>query len=283
MRKLRALMEVIKFEHTIFALPFALAAVLLLAQRPPSAEKILLIVLAVVFARTAGMAFNRWIDYEIDRKNPRTRRWAHIRGEISLEAVKLTAVLSAAAFVVVAALINNLALLLSPIVVFLLWFYPYAKRITHAPHAVLGLVYFLIPVAVDVALNERISPLSLLLGGAMAAWVFGFDVLYSLQDYEFDRRHGVKSLAVKLGKERAIKAARLAHLITFLLLLAVGFLHPKMGPLYFVGLLLLAAFLVYEHRLVKPNDLSKLNKAFFTVNGWISVVYFLVVLVDYLV
>ncbi len=282
MKKVKALLDVIKFEHTIFALPFALASLLLLVEKPPSAEKVLLIILALIFARTAGMAFNRWLDYEIDKRNPRTKNWPHIRGEISLEAVKLTAILSSAAFIVVSALINNLALLLSPFVIFLLWFYPLAKRITYAPHAILGLVYFLIPLAVDVAVNEKISLLAVVLGGAMATWVFGFDILYSLQDYEFDKKHGVKSLAVKLGKEKAIKVARLAHLITLLLLLAVGLLHPKMGTVYFIGLLLLASFLIYEHSLVKPNDLSKLNKAFFTVNGWVSVVFFLVVLLDYI-
>lgn len=282
MRKVKALLEVIKFEHTIFALPFALSSLLLLVNKPPSPTKVVLIILALIFARTAGMAFNRWLDFDIDQKNPRTKNWAHIRGEISLETVKLTAIFSSAAFIVTAALINNLALLLSPIVIFLLWFYPLAKRITYSPHAVLGLVYFLIPVAVDVAVNERISLLALVLGFAMASWVFGFDILYALQDYEFDKKHGVKSLPVKLGIENAIKVARLSHLLTFLSLLSVGFLHPKMGTIYFLGVLLLALFLIYEHSLIKPNDLSKLNKAFFTVNGWISVVYFLVVLLDYL-
>ena len=282
MRKVKALLDVIKFEHTIFALPFALASLLLLINKPPSPTKVFLIVLALIFARTAGMAFNRWLDYDIDKKNPRTKNWAHIKGEISLEAVKLTAIFSSAAFILTSALINTLAFILSPIVIFLLWFYPLAKRITYTPHAVLAVVYFLIPVAVDVAVNERVSPIALLLGLAMASWVFGFDILYALQDYEFDKKHGVKSLPVKLGIAKSIKVARLAHLITLLSLLLVGYLHPKMGLIYFLGLLLLAAFLVYEHSLVKPTDLSKINKAFFTVNGWISVIYLLVVFLDYL-
>ena len=182
----------------------------------------------------------------------------------------------------VSALINTLAFILSPVVVFLLWFYPLAKRITHFPHLVLGVVYFLIPVAVDIAVNGRVSLLAVVLGLAMATWVAGFDILYALQDYEFDKRHGVKSLPVKLGIEGAIRVARMLHLLTFIFLLLVGVLHPKMGVIYFVGLLLLAAFLLYEHRLVKPNDLSKVNKAFFTVNGWVSVLYFLIVLLDYI-
>jgi len=267
MQKVKALADTIKFEHTIFALPFALASLLLLVDHIPPLSKIVLIILALVLARTAGMAFNRWLDYEIDKKNPRTRNWAHIRGEIPLEWVKLLAVFSSAAFIVVSALINTLAFILSPVVVFLLWFYPLAKRITHFPHLVLGVVYFLIPVAVDIAVNGRVSLLAVVLGLAMATWVAGFDILYALQDYEFDKRHGVKSLPVKLGIGGAIRVARMLHLLTFIFLLLVGALHPKMGVIYFVGLLLLAVFLYYEHRLVKPNDLSKVNKAFFLHAG----------------
>ncbi len=282
LKKTKALLESIKFEHTIFALPFALASLLILVEKIPPLSKVLLIVLALVFARTAGMAFNRWIDYEIDKKNPRTRNWAHIRGEIPLEWLKILAVFSSAAFILVSALINNLAFLLSPVVVFFLWFYPFAKRITYFPHLVLGTVYFLIPLAVDIAVNERVSLPAIVLGLAMATWVIGFDILYSLQDYEFDKTHGVKSLAVKLGKAGAIRVARFMHVITFISLAVLGFIVPKLGVIYFLGLLLLGGFLVYEHSLIKPNDLSKLNRAFFTVNGWVSVVFFLVVLVDYI-
>jgi len=282
MERLRALADAIKLEHTIFALPFALAGVLLLVEKPPSLRELILVVLAVVLARTAGMAFNRWLDYDIDRQNPRTQNWAHIRGELPLGWLKVLALLSSAAFIGVAYLLGKLAFTLSPLVVFLLWFYPLAKRITYFPHLVLGLVYFLIPVAVDVALNQRISPLAVVLGLAMATWVAGFDILYALQDYEFDRTHGVKSLPVRLGIENSLRVARFLHLLTFLFLLLVGYLHPKMGVIYFAGLTAIAGFLVYEHSLIKPDDLSKINKAFFTVNGWISVLFFLIVLLDYL-
>jgi 4-hydroxybenzoate polyprenyltransferase len=282
MERLRALADAIKLEHTIFALPFALAGVLLLVEKPPSLWELILIVLAVVLARTAGMAFNRWLDYDIDRQNPRTQNWAHIRGELPLGWLKVLALLSSVAFIGVAYLLGKLAFTLSPLVVFLLWFYPLAKRITYFPHLVLGLVYFLIPVAVDVALNQRISPLAVVLGLAMATWVAGFDILYALQDYEFDRTHGVKSLPVRLGIENSLRVARFLHLLTFLFLLLVGYLHPKMGVIYFAGLTAIAGFLVYEHSLIKPDDLSKINKAFFTVNGWISVLFFLIVLLDYL-
>ncbi|RTZ68970.1 MAG: 4-hydroxybenzoate octaprenyltransferase [Aquificaceae bacterium] len=282
MQKIRALADAIKLEHTIFALPFALASLLLLVEKLPSPREFFLIILAVFFARTAGMAFNRWLDYDIDKKNPRTQNWAHIKGELPLGWLKILALLSSLAFIGVSYLLGKLAFILSPIVVFLLWFYPLAKRVTYFPHFVLGIVYFLIPIAVDVALNQRISPLAVVLGLAMATWVAGFDILYALQDYEFDKTHGVKSLPVKLGIENSLRVARFLHFLTFLFLLSVGYLHPKMGVIYFAGLTAIAGFLVYEHSLIKPNDLSKINKAFFTVNGWVSVVYFLIVLTDYL-
>nr|WP_164930826.1 UbiA-like polyprenyltransferase [Aquifex aeolicus] len=281
MKKVRAYAELVKFEHTIFALPFALASVLLLAEEFPSLWKIFWILVALVSARTVGMAFNRLIDEPYDRLNPRTKNWPLVKGEVSKEEVRKIILVGSILFVFASLMLNFLAFLLSPVVLFLLWFYPQAKRITYYPHLVLGLVYFLIPVAVDVALNERISLTAVILGIAMAFWVAGFDVLYALQDYEFDKEVGLKSIPVKYGVEKAIKIARLFHSITFVSLLILGFTHKELGFIYFLGLFLIAGFLVYEHSLIKPWDLSKINKAFFTVNGWISVIFFIVVLIDY--
>ena len=283
MGKLKAYAELVKFEHTIFALPFALASVLILYERFPSLWKIFWIVVALVSARTAGMAFNRLIDEPYDRLNPRTKNWPLVRGEVSKEEVKRLIIISSAVFVFASLMLNWLAFLLSPVVIFLLWFYPQAKRLTYYPHFVLGLVYFLIPVAVDIALNERVSLEALVLGVAMGSWVAGFDILYALQDYEFDKSVGLKSIPVKFGIEKAIKIARFSHLITFFSLLVLGLLDQRLGFIYFTGLILIALFLVYEHSLIKPNDLSKINKAFFTVNGWISVAFFFVVLLDVLI
>ncbi|NPB07581.1 MAG: UbiA family prenyltransferase [Aquificae bacterium] len=283
MGKLKAYAELVKFEHTIFALPFALASLLLLVERLPAPEEVFWIILALVSARTAGMALNRLIDEPYDRLNPRTRNWPLVRGEVTRKETLAIALVSSLVFVFSAYMLNFLAFLLSPVVLGLLWFYPQAKRLTHYPHLVLGLVYFLIPVAVDVALNERVSLTALFLGTAMAFWVAGFDVLYALQDYEFDRKVGLKSIPVKYGIGRAIKVARLFHLITFFSLLLLGLMHEKLGFLYFAGLSVIALFLVYEHSLIKPHDLSKINKAFFTVNGWISVLFFVVVLLDFIV
>ncbi|WP_457601428.1 UbiA-like polyprenyltransferase [Hydrogenivirga sp.] len=281
MDKLRHYAELVKFEHTIFALPFALASVLLLTEEFPSFWKLLWILVALVSARTLGMAFNRLIDEPYDRMNPRSKSWPLVSGALSREDVKKLILLSGGIFLLSTLLINFLAFLLSPIVVILLWLYPYSKRFTHYPHLVLGAVYFLIPVAVDVALNAEVSGKALLLGVAMASWVSGFDILYSLQDYEFDREHGLKSIPVKFGIEKALRFARVFHSVTFLSLFLLGLSDGRLGVIYMIGLFLLAGFLLYEHRLIKPYDLSKVNKAFFTVNGYVSVVFFLTVLLDY--
>jgi len=283
MGKLKAYAELVKFEHTIFALPFGLASLLLLVEGLPSPAKVFWIILALVSARTAGMALNRLIDEPYDRLNPRTKNWPLVRGEVTRKETVAIAFVSSAVFIFSAYMLNLLAFLLSPVVLLLLWFYPQAKRITHYPHLVLGLVYFLIPVAVDVALNERISLIALLLGIAMAFWVAGFDVLYALQDYEFDKEVGLKSIPVKYGIEKAIRIARFFHVITFISLLLLGFIHEKLGFIYYAGLMLIALFLFYEHSLIKPHDLSKINKAFFTVNGWISVLFFGIVFIDFIV
>ncbi|EDP74540.1 UbiA-like polyprenyltransferase [Hydrogenivirga sp. 128-5-R1-1] len=282
MGKLRDYAELVKFEHTIFALPFALASVLILVEDFPSLWKLLWIVVALVSARTLGMAFNRLIDEPYDRMNPRSKNWPLVSGALSREDVKRLIILSSGVFVLSTLLINFLAFLLSPVVILLLWLYPYSKRFTYFPHFVLGLVYFLIPVAVDIALNAEVSGEAILLGLAMASWVSGFDILYALQDYEFDREHGLKSVPVRFGIENSLKFARVLHMITFLSLLTLGFVDDKMGVVYTLGLLLLAGFLLYEHRLIKPEDLSKIDKAFFTVNGYVSIVFFLTVLLDYL-
>ena len=278
--RLKSYAELVKFEHTIFALPFALASILILVYETPSARKVIWILTALISARTAGMALNRLIDREYDARNPRTKSWVHVRGDVSVKEIWGIIILSSAVFIFSVYMINTLALILSPIVIALLVLYPYAKRFTYFPHLFLALVYLLIPVAVDVALNERISLLSAVLGIAMATWVAGFDALYALQDYEFDRSQGLKSVAVKLGKEGAIKFARGMHIMTLTSLIAVGVMSERLGIIYFLGLIPITLFLIYEHRLVKPDDLSKLNKAFFTVNGYVSIAFLLVVLAD---
>ncbi len=282
MEKFRHYAELVKFEHTVFALPFALASVLILTERFPSLWKLLWIIIALVSARTLGMAFNRLIDEPYDRLNPRSQSWPLVSGALSREDVRNLILLSSGIFLLSTLLINFLAFLLAPLVILLLWLYPYSKRFTHFPHFVLGLVYFLIPVAVDVALNAHVSGKALLLGLGMASWVSGFDILYALQDYEFDREQGLKSIPVKFGIERSLRFARALHSVTLLSLLSLGFADSRLGFIYFLGLFIMACFLFYEHSLIKPDDLSKINRAFFTVNGYVSIAFFLTVLVDYI-
>ncbi len=278
--KLRLYADLLKFEHTIFALPFGLASLLILYKNFPSWSKIFYILVALVAARTLGMALNRLIDKPFDEKNPRTRIWPHASGLVKDWEIKAIILISGGIFIWSCYKINTLALYLSPVVIFLLWFYPFSKRITYFPHLVLGAVYFLIPVAIDVALNETISLLAVCLGIAMASWVSGFDILYSLQDYEFDKKVGLKSIPVKFGIARALKFARFLHLLTFFSLIITGIFYFKTTWIYYVGLILISLFLAYEHSLIKENDLSKINKAFFTTNGFISIIFFLVVLLN---
>ncbi len=280
MQRIKNYAELVKFEHTIFALPFALASLVLLYETFPTFWKVLWILIALISARTAGMALNRLIDLPFDRENPRTKDWVHVSGRVSRVDILLLIALSSFIFILSTYFINLYALLLSPVVLFLLWLYPYSKRFTYFPHLFLGTVYFLIPLGVDVALNERISFVALFLGTAMAFWVAGFDVLYSLQDYEFDRSMGLKSIPTRFGVGKALIISRLFHVITFLSLLSVGFLSSKAGSVYMIGLFILASFLFYEHYLVRKSNLSNINKAFFTVNGFISILFFFVVALD---
>lgn len=273
-------LELTKFEHTIFALPFALASLVILYKDFPSLGKLFWVLVAFVSARTAGMSLNRLIDLPIDRLNPRTKDWVHARGEVSEKDIKKLAFISSGVFMLASLMINLYAFLLSPLVLFLLWLYPYAKRITYYPHFVLGIIYFLVPLAIDIAFNESISMNAILLGLAMGFWVAGFDILYALQDYSFDKEHGLKSIPVKFGIEASLIISRFLHTLTFLLLLLLLFRVDFLGLLYLLGLFAIGGFLYYEHSLIKPYDLSKINKAFFTVNGYISIAFFFVVLID---
>ncbi len=278
--RLKLYSELLKLEHTIFALPFGLASLLILYKKFPSWKKILYILLALIFARTLGMALNRLIDKPFDEKNPRTSIWPHAKGLVKDAEIKAIILLSAGLFVFCCYKINFLAFLLSPVVILSLFIYPFAKRFTYFPHFFLGLVYFLIPVAIDVALNEKISLNALFLGIAMACWVSGFDILYSLQDLEFDKKIGLKSIPVRFGIKNSLRIARFLHLTTFFSLILTGYFYPKTTWIYFVGLCLIAFFLAYEHSLIKENDLSKINKAFFTTNGFISIIFFLIIVVN---
>ncbi len=277
--KLKLYAQLVKFEHTIFALPFVLAAVFIVEKGLPPVEKLLWVLIAAVSGRTAGMAFNRFFDLPFDRLNPRTKNWVSVTGAVKAGEILVLAVISSAVLIFSAYKLNKLAFYLSPVAILLLTIYPLGKRFTNFVHLILGAVYFIIPVAVSVALKGEIEISTVFLGLGMAFWVAGFDIFYALQDVEFDRKAGVHSIPARFGIKKAILFARVFHLLTFVFLVLTGY-FAGLGYIYYAGLMILTGFLIYEHTLIKEDDLSKINVAFFTVNGYISIMYMIVVVLD---
>src|SRR5215469_13096294 len=282
LHNLRITLEMIKWEHSIFALPFALCGAMLAAGGWPSVHQLLWIIVAMVAARSAAMAFNRWADAAIDAANPRTSARALPAGHLSPAFVVSFVVVSSAVFVLAASQLNRLSLLLSPVALAVLLLYSYTKRVTRWSHLVLGFALGIAPSAAWIAVQGSLDPRILLLTAAVTFWVGGFDVLYACQDYDFDRQAGLHSIPRFLGIRAALWIARGFHavMVAFLIALLVFF---GLGKLAFVGVAVVALLLLYEHSLVHPTDLSKLNAAFFTMNGVISVVFFIFVAADLLV
>lgn len=282
-RQTRIILEMIKFEHTVFMLPFALMATVLAARGhwPLFWHKLPWVLVAMVGARSAAMAFNRIVDARWDALNPRTAQRALPAGLLTVPQVIVFTVIAAALLIGAAAMLNPLALALSPVALVLALGYSYTKRFTPFSHFFLGLALSVAPVGAWIAVTGRIDPPALWLGAAVVCWLFGFDTLYAMQDTEFDRAHGLHSLPAWLGHARALLCSRLAHAIMVALLVMTG-LSAHLGLIYFVGVALVAALVAWEQSLVKPDDLSKLNVAFFTLNGYISVGLFLLTLGDVL-
>jgi len=271
----------IKWEHSIFALPFALCGAMLAAGGFPSVHQLLWIIVAMVAARSAAMAFNRWADAAIDAANPRTSTRALPAGHLSPTFVVAFVVVSSGVFVLAASQLNRLTLLLSPVALVVLLLYSYTKRVTRWSHLVLGFALGIAPAAAWIAVRGSLDPRILLLTAAVTFWVGGFDVLYACQDYEFDQQAGLHSVPRFIGIRGALRVARGFHLLMvgFLVALLLAF---GMGKLALLGVLVVILLLLYEHSLVKADDLSKLNAAFFTMNGVVSVVFFLFVAADLL-
>jgi 4-hydroxybenzoate polyprenyltransferase len=278
---LRLTLEMIKWEHSVFALPFALCGAMLAAGGLPSAHQLIWIVIAMVAARSAAMAFNRLADASLDAANPRTHARALPAGHLTPAFVTAFVVVSSAVFVVAASQLNRLALWLSPIALAVLLLYSYTKRFTRWSHLVLGFALGMAPAAAWIAVRGSLDLRILLLTAAVTFWVGGFDVLYACQDLDFDRQTGLHSIPRYLGIRRALWVARGFHLVMVGLLAAVLIVFA-MGKLAVCGVLLVILLLLYEHSLVKPEDLSKLNAAFFTMNGVISVLFFFFVAGDLL-
>jgi len=279
---LRVTLEMIKWEHSVFALPFALCGAMLAAGGIPSAHQLIWIVVAMVAARSAAMAFNRLADAAIDAANPRTRTRALPAGQLTPFQVGMFILVSSAIFVIAAGQLNRVALWLSPIALAVLLLYSYTKRFTRWSHLVLGFALGIAPAAAWIAVRGTLDPRILFLTAAVTFWVGGFDVLYACQDFDFDRSNGLHSIPRYLGIQRALWVARLFHIIMLGLLIALLWSFG-LGKLAGAGVAVVAALLIYEHSLVSPDDLSKLNAAFFTMNGVISVLFFFFVAGDLLV
>jgi len=269
----------IKISHSVFALPFALAALFLASRGLPPALLLFKVVLAVVAARTMAMSFNRWADAEIDARNPRTRGRAIPAAILPRAAAAFATLAAAGAFVGAAAWINGLALRLSPVVIAVLLGYSYTKRFTEFSHLFLGLALGLSPLGAWVAARGEIGLLPAVLGAAVLFWTAGFDIIYACQDIDFDRTEGLRSIPARWGAAGGLWVARTFHLLTVGLLIAVGVLAAA-GWFYAGGVALVAGLLIYEHSLVKPQDLSRVNQAFFLVNGMVSLAFFGSVVLD---
>jgi 4-hydroxybenzoate polyprenyltransferase len=271
-RNIRTTLEMIKIEHTLFALPFALLGAILAARGIPEGRQLLWITIAMVGARSAAMAFNRIADRELDARNPRTRQRAIPAGTLTVSFVWVFTVLSATVFLVSAAMLNKLALLLSPIALASLLLYSYTKRWTSFSHLVLGWCLSIAPTGAWIAVRGTIdSPVPLLLSLLVLLWTAGFDVLYACQDYDFDRKAGLRSIPERLGITGALWMSRLFHAQAFATLVAL-YLVTHLGPLALLGVIATGALLVYQHTLVRAGDLRRLNAAFFTTNAFVSVI-----------
>jgi 4-hydroxybenzoate polyprenyltransferase len=281
LRNLYVTLEMIKWEHSVFALPFALCGAMLAAGGMPSGHSLLWIVVAMISARSAAMAFNRLADASMDAANPRTQTRALPAGTLTPSFVATFVIGSCAIFVLAAWQLNRLAFALSPIALLILLLYSYTKRFTRWSHLVLGLALGIAPAGAWIAVRGSLDSRILLLTAAVTFWVGGFDVLYSCQDCEFDQQYGLHSIPRYTGIGTALWIARIFHVLMLILLLSFV-LAFSLGKLALVGVGVVTLLLAYEHSLVSAEDLSKLNAAFFTMNGVISVVFFFFVAGDLL-
>jgi len=281
LKNLRTTLEMIKWEHSIFALPFALCGAMLAAGGLPTLRQLLWIIVAMIAARSAAMSFNRLADASIDAANPRTHTRALPAGELTQSFVRNFTALSSAVFVLAAWQLNHLAFLLSPVALAILLLYSYTKRWTRWSHLVLGFALGIAPAAAWIAVRGSLDPHILLLTAAVTLWVAGFDVLYACQDLDFDLQAGLHSIPRYCGIGKALWIARLLHLSMLFLLAALVWVFG-LGTFAVLGVVAVLALLAYEHSLVSARDLSKLNAAFFTMNGIIAVVFFVFLAADLL-
>jgi 4-hydroxybenzoate polyprenyltransferase len=282
LRSIGVTLEMIKWEHSVFALPFALTGAMLAAHGWPPAAKLGWIVLCMIAARSAAMAFNRWADADLDAANPRTRMRAIPAGLLTRRFAAGFTVAMSAVFLVGAWRLNRLSLILSPVVLAVLFLYSYTKRFTRWSHLFLGLALGIAPTGAWIAIRGSLDPRILVLTAAVLFWVAGFDVLYACQDEAHDRSTGLLSIPATLGLASAFWIARTMHLLMLGLLVWVAVLF-HLGPIAGVGITAVAGLLLWEHLLVSPRDLTRLNAAFFMMNGVIAVIFFVFVAADLLI
>jgi 4-hydroxybenzoate polyprenyltransferase len=267
-------LEMIKIEHTLFALPFAFLGAVLAAHGLPTATQILWITLAMVGARSTAMAFNRVADRDYDARNPRTKMRAIPAGALSVGFTLVFTIVGAGVFLFAAAMLNRLTLILSPVALASIALYSYTKRWTLLSHLVLGWCLAIAPTGAWIAVRGSLdSPVPLLLSLVVMLWTAGFDVLYACQDHDFDRREGLHSIPARFGIARSLWVSRLLHVGAFAALVALYF-TANLGMLAVAGLIATGALLIYQHTLVRADDLSRLNAAFFTTNAFVSVILF---------
>lgn len=281
-RSIGVTLEMIKWEHSVFALPFALTGAMLAAHGWPAGTKLAWIVVCMISARSAAMAFNRWVDADLDAANPRTRLRAIPAGLLTRRFAAGFTILMAAVFLVGAWRLNRLTLILAPVVLAVLFLYSYTKRFTRWSHLFLGLALGIAPSGAWIAIRGSLDPRIVVLTVAVLFWVAGFDVLYACQDEVHDRTSGLLSVPATLGLAPAFWIARIMHVLMLGLLLWLAVLF-HLGPIAGVGIVAVAALLLWEHLIVSPRDLTRLNAAFFTMNGVIAVIFFVFVAADLLI
>ncbi len=281
MNTLRNLLNMIKFPHTVFALPFALMGAVLAGKRIPDPDQLLWILLAMVSARTAAMTLNRIVDRDLDAVNPRTAQREIPKGIVTTGQAAAMLAVSVILFEWAAFSLNRLCLILSPVALFIILGYSFTKRFTRYSHLVLGLSLSMAPLGAWIAVRGSVDLRIIILSLAVLFWVAGFDILYAIQDMDFDRQAGLYSIPRFFGVRTSLLIARIFHSLTFMILLLISFLLG-LGVYYLIGVLTVGGLLFYEHSLVSEHDLSRLNMAFFNMNGYISVTIFAFTLLDIL-
>jgi 4-hydroxybenzoate polyprenyltransferase len=285
MNSVKNYLSLVTFAHTVFAMPFALIGFFIGLREmnyetyKPWWELLILVLLCMIFARSAAMAFNRWLDAEFDAINPRTAVREIPSGIISKRNAMTFVIISCVAFLITTYFINALCLVLAPVALFVILFYSFTKRFTSLCHLVLGLGLSLAPIGAYIAVTGKFALIPVLFSIAVLCWVSGFDIIYALQDEEFDKANNLKSIPSMLGMKKALTISECLHFFSFAAISAAGVLG-HFSWFYWVGVAIFAFFLVYQHTLVKPKDLSKVNRAFFTSNGIASVIFSLFVLID---